>query len=60
MALDSFEVSLCEEPRFVACHDGREDPADWAMLDVSPGPEFVAALAMRAAAPTVRCFRLAG
>ncbi|HEB51800.1 MAG TPA: 4'-phosphopantetheinyl transferase superfamily protein [bacterium] len=60
MALDAFEVSLCEEPRFVACHDGREDPADWAMLDVSPGPEFVAALAMRAAAPTVHRFRLAG
>ena len=23
MALDSFDVSLCEQPKFVACHDGR-------------------------------------
>ncbi|MCK5945344.1 MAG: 4'-phosphopantetheinyl transferase superfamily protein [Planctomycetes bacterium] len=57
MALDSFDVSLCEEPRFLACHDGREDPERWSMLDVSPGPEFVGAVAMRAEAPTVQRFR---
>ncbi|MFT6078168.1 MAG: 4'-phosphopantetheinyl transferase [Planctomycetota bacterium] len=60
LALDSFEVSLCEDPQFLACHDGREDPADWSMLDVSPGPEFVGAIAMRAKQPVVRTFRFAG
>ena len=57
MALDSFDVSLCEEPKFLACHDGREDPKLWSMLDVSPGPEFVSAVAMRATGITVKCFR---
>ncbi len=47
MSLDSFEVSLCEQPIFEACHDGREDPKQWSLLDVSPGPEFVAAAALR-------------
>ncbi|MBL8756608.1 MAG: 4'-phosphopantetheinyl transferase superfamily protein, partial [Planctomycetes bacterium] len=46
MPLDSFDVSLCEEPKFLACHDGREDPANWSLLDVSPGPEFVGAAAL--------------
>ncbi|MFT4516348.1 MAG: 4'-phosphopantetheinyl transferase [Planctomycetota bacterium] len=59
MALDSFDVSLCEEPEFLACHDGREDPADWSMLDVSPGPEFVGAVAMRAKQSVVKTFRFA-
>ena len=59
LSLDSFEVSLSEEPRFVACHDGREDPSKWSMLDVSPGPEYVAAVAMRSTGPTTRAFRLA-
>lgn len=56
MALDSFDVSLDQAPELLASHDGREDPKKWSMLDVSPGPEFVGALAMRAAAPTVKCF----
>ncbi|MCB9878422.1 MAG: 4'-phosphopantetheinyl transferase superfamily protein [Planctomycetes bacterium] len=59
MALDTFDVSLCEDPRFLACHDGREDPARWSLVDVSPGPEFVAAVAMRASRPAARTFRLA-
>jgi 4'-phosphopantetheinyl transferase len=59
LALDSFEVSLGEEPQFLACHDGRENPSHWSMLDVSPGPEFVAAVAMRQSAITVRRFRFA-
>ncbi len=46
-SLSSFDVSLCEEPALVACHDGREDPEQWSMLDVSPGPAFVGALAAR-------------
>ncbi len=58
MPLDTFDVSLGEEPRFVASHDGREDPAQWAMLDVSPTPEFVAAAALRGALPKVQRFAL--
>lgn len=60
MALDSFDVSVDEQPQFLACHDGREDPAHWSMLDVTPGPEFVGALALRARDLNVRRFRLAG
>jgi 4'-phosphopantetheinyl transferase len=60
MALDSFDVSLGSEPELLACHDGRENPADWSLLDVSPGPEFVGAIAMRAPTPTVRRFRFEG
>lgn len=60
LPLDSFDVSLSEDPEFLACHDGREDPAKWSMLDVSPGPEFVGAMAMRSKQPTVKCFRLEG
>jgi 4'-phosphopantetheinyl transferase len=59
MALNSFDVSLCEEPQFLACHDGREDPADWSMVDVSPAPEYVGAIAMRAKQATVKTFRFA-
>ena len=60
MPLDTFDVSLGEEPEFVACRDGREDPAKWSMLDVSPGPEFVGAVAMRAHGVTVKRFRMEG
>jgi 4'-phosphopantetheinyl transferase len=59
MPLDTFDVSLCEEPRFLACRDGREDPANWSMLDVSPGPEFVGAAAIRARSVQVKRFRCA-
>ena len=58
LPLDSFEVSLGEKPEFLVCHDGREDPADWSMLDVSPGPGFAGAVAMRAVDPVVQCFRM--
>ncbi len=59
MPLDVFDVSLCEEPRFVAIRDGKEDAAKWSMLDVSPGPDFVGAAAMRALGVGVQRFRLA-
>ena len=59
MPLDTFDVSLCEQPELVRCRDGREDPAAWSMLDVSPGPEFVAAAALRGKEVVVRRFRLA-
>lgn len=58
MPLDVFDVSLCEEPKFLACRDGKEDPANWSLLDVSPGPEFVGAVAMRSKRVAMRCFRL--
>ena len=60
IALDTFDVSVDERPAFLACHDGRERPADWTMLDCSPGPDFVAAAALRHGAPRLRCFRLRG
>lgn len=60
MPLDTFDVSLGEEPKFLACRDGREDPAKWSMLDVSPGPDFVGAVAIRALGVKVQWFRLDG
>jgi len=57
-AIDTFDVSLCESPQLVRCRDGSEDPKDWSMLDVSPGPEFVAAAALRGKDVVVRRFRL--
>jgi 4'-phosphopantetheinyl transferase len=59
MPLDTFDVSLGERPEFLACRDGSEQPANWSLLDVSPGPEFVAAVALRARDHRPRCFRLA-
>jgi 4'-phosphopantetheinyl transferase len=58
MPLDSFDVSLCEQPRFLRCRDGADDPASWSLLDVSPGPEFVGAAAVRARDVEVSRFRL--
>ncbi len=62
MGLDTFDVSIDEEPRLCACREGDEQPDAWRMLDVSPGPDFVGALAMRRAGGgeevAVRRFRL--
>ena len=58
MPLDTFDVSLGEVPELLACRDGREEPRSWTMLDVSPGPEFVAAAALRGKNVKVRRFRL--
>jgi 4'-phosphopantetheinyl transferase len=58
MPLDVFDVSLCEEPKFLACRDGKEDPAHWSLVDVSPGPDFVGAVALRSRSVQMRCFRL--
>jgi 4'-phosphopantetheinyl transferase len=60
MPLDIFDVSLCEEPKFLACRDGKEDPSRWSMLDVSPGQDFVAAAALRLRDVKVKRFKLAG
>ena len=56
MALDSFDVSIGESAAFLACHDGREDPSNWSMLDISPSAEFVAAVAVRQASVHLRRF----
>jgi 4'-phosphopantetheinyl transferase len=58
MPLDTFDVAVGETPAFLACRDGREDPRDWSLVDVSPGPEFVGAAALRGRDFAVRCFRL--
>ncbi|MCR9246728.1 MAG: 4'-phosphopantetheinyl transferase superfamily protein [bacterium] len=58
MGLDTFDVSIDEEPRLLACRGVGESAEGWAMLDVSPGPDFVAAIAIRAAERAVRRFQL--
>lgn len=60
MALDSFEVSLAEQPSVLACHDRAEDPGGWALLDVSPAQGYVGAIALRHTGqePVVKTFRL--
>lgn len=58
MPLDTFDVSLCEQPELLSCRDGREDPKLWSMLDVSPGPDFVAAAALRAKDVVLKRFRI--
>jgi 4'-phosphopantetheinyl transferase len=59
MPLDVFDVSLDAEPRLLACRDGRAADV-WTMLDVSPGPEFVGAAAVRSARVAKKCLRLDG
>lgn len=59
MPLDTFDVSLGEQPELLACRDGHESPAEWSLVDASPGPEFVAAIALRGRGRTQRSFRLA-
>lgn len=58
MPLDTFDVSLGEKPELLLCRDGREQPANWSMLDVSPGQDFVAAAALRGKDVQLRRFRL--
>lgn len=58
MPLDTFDVSVCGEPRLLACRDGRETPAHWSLLEIAPGPDYVGAVALRAPKTTLRTFRL--
>ena len=60
MPLDIFDVSLDEQPRFLAIRDGKEDAARWSLMDVSPAADFVAAAAMRQHGVRVQRQRLAG
>jgi 4'-phosphopantetheinyl transferase len=54
MPLDVFDVSLADEARFLGFRDGNEDPALWTLRDVSPGPGYTGALAVRTAQAAVR------
>ncbi len=62
MPLDIFDVAIDGDPRLLACRDGRERPEWWRLLDVSPGPSFAAAVALRVGEvpfePVVRRFEL--
>ncbi len=55
-ALDVFDVDLGERARFVALRDG-QDVAEWAMFDVSPGPDYIGAVAIQDPRATLRQFR---
>jgi len=57
-SLDVFDVSLDEKPSFVAFRAGDDAPADWSLFDVSPGPDYVGALAVRARGRTLRTMAL--
>jgi 4'-phosphopantetheinyl transferase len=59
MPLDVFEVSLGDDASFVAFRDGVEDPATWLLADVSPGPDYAAALAVKGPGTPVHTLRLA-
>ncbi|MBK8101272.1 MAG: 4'-phosphopantetheinyl transferase superfamily protein [Planctomycetes bacterium] len=60
MPLDVFDVSLAEKPEFLAIRDGKEDAAAWSLHDVAPGPEFAAAVAIRARGLRLQTFLLQG
>lgn len=45
LPLDVFDVSIGDDARFLAFRDGREDPTQWSLFDVSPAADYVGALA---------------
>ena len=57
--LDVFDVSLEKDAGFVALRDG-QDQAQWGLWDVSPGPDYVAAVAAPLAGSRVLTFRFSG
>jgi len=57
-ALDVFDVSLGPLPEFLAFRQGTDAPSDWSLFDVSPGPDYMGALAIRARGCSVRTFAL--
>ena len=56
--LDVFDVTIGEPAAFLASRDGQEDPERWTLADVSPGPDYIAALAARERDLSVRTFAL--
>ena len=57
-ALDVFDVSIDADPRFLGFRSGDDAPEDWSLFDVSPGPDYTGALAVRARGMSVRTFAL--
>src|SRR5919201_4691685 len=47
LPLDIFDVTIGDPAAFLAFRDGQEDPERWTLADVSPGPDYIAALAAR-------------
>lgn len=58
LPLDTFDVTIGEPAAFLAFRDGQEDPERWTLADVSPGPDYIAALAARERGFRVRTFAL--
>ncbi len=58
MSLDGFDVSLDGEARFLAFREGSGRPGEWSLQDVSPGADYVAALAVHGPGPRLCTFAL--
>lgn len=59
-ALDVFDVALGDDAELLAVRDRQEDLANWSLRDASPGPDYVAAVAVRHGSARVQCFALEG
>lgn len=59
-ALDVFDVALDDAAGLLAVRDRAEDLSQWTLLDASPGPDYVGAVAVRCGDADVRCFLLPG
>jgi 4'-phosphopantetheinyl transferase len=58
LPLDLFDVTIGEPAAFLAFRNGEENPEQWTLADVSPGPSYIAALAARQRGLRVRTFAL--
>ena len=58
LPLDIFDVTIGEPAVLLAFREGQEDPERWTLADVSPGPDYIAALAARERGLRVRTFAL--
>ncbi len=57
-SLDVFDVSISAEPHFLGFRTGDDVPEDWDLIDISPAPDYTAALAVRARNMTVHTLAL--
>jgi 4'-phosphopantetheinyl transferase len=58
LRLDVFDVAVAGDMRFLAFRDREDPPESWALRDVSPGPAFAGALAIRGTDWQVRTLAL--
>lgn len=58
LGLDGFDVAVDGDMRFLAFRDRDDAPDSWSLYDVSPGPAFAAALAIRGGPWRPRLFAL--